>query len=146
VEIFNIDSGWNVEALEDVEELLGDSMDGWSVEGISDCDSGEAVPLAVTGAAPAHDADELASENSSASSSGRVSQPARFGGRALGKAEAQVLASLPRHMVRRLEAEQREADEGGRLPGCMRAVRASASHGLVPYGNGGFQMGPCCIG
>jgi hypothetical protein len=40
-----------------------------------------------------------------------------FNGKVLRKAEQQLLASLPRHTMRKLEAEQREADEGG--AGCV---------------------------
>lgn len=119
MEIFSIDGGWNVEALGDVAEMLGDSMEGWSVEGISDDFSEEGL-------------DELDEEQATASSSGRAAQPVRFGGRALGKAEAQVLASLPRHMIRRLEAEQQEAEEGERGPVCVLACGASTHHCSSP--------------
>ncbi|KAL4425903.1 hypothetical protein ABPG75_009919 [Micractinium tetrahymenae] len=150
VELFSIDSGWNVEALEDVADLLGDSGwsveaapssstgsnasdasdDGWSVEAVSSS-SGSGSSAAQTddwegdeyearvGGEEEDDAwlDEpwdvaaARASGSSPSSKGSAQQAATFSGRALRKAEEQLLASLPRHMLRRLEAEQQEADE-----------------------------------
>ena len=48
-----------------------------------------------------------------------------------GKAEQQLLSSLPRHMLRRLEAEQREADEGAPKapPPCLPASWLAAAQG-----------------
>ncbi|KAI3438534.1 hypothetical protein D9Q98_000962 [Chlorella vulgaris] len=144
VEIFNIDTGWNVDALEDVAYLLDDEADleGWSVEGgdddldfdggagdegwsvTADGDSKSAwIDLNEEedgGEAGDADAELLAafgpSSSSSSSSSSSKARPGRgapasFGGRVLGKAEEQVMASLPRHLLRRLEGQQREADE-----------------------------------
>lgn len=159
VELFSIESGWNVEALEDVVDLLGD--EGWSVDAAPSSsssskagaigDDGWSVEAAssssgkVSSAAPADgrqadkgevweggDGDEddawldepwdvaVASGGSGgAAEGGSMPQAATFNGRVLRKAEQQLLASLPRHMLRRLESEQREADEGA--PRCLAA-------------------------
>ena len=165
VEIFNIDSGWNIDSLEGLEGLLdaadgegwsveaapeptprsrggagrrsgsssggssGDSLldDGWSVEAvgsaaIDDLEGFEGDELEdfedEAGFELGSDDEEAGFEAASSGGAQRQgggaaqAQPVTFGGRVLGKAEQQVLASLPRHMLRRLEAEQREAYEG----------------------------------
>lgn len=160
MEIFNIDSGWNVEALEDVAHLLGGDSDGWSVEAADSgntadggADEGGWSVVAVGEDEWVDDGDDddddEAEEGSpglgrQAGTSGGPSgaavpaQPATFNGRVLRSAEEQLLASLPRHQLRRLEAEQREADEGGwghggasQLCGmrCCLAAAASAAAG-----------------
>ena len=160
VEIFNIDSGWNVEALEGMADLLDVGEDGaWTVDALGDddgedadgSDAGWSVSAAGgAGAAQAGRQDfavedededffedddeeqEFGGEDVDAASwqagtSGRPEAAAAalaaqraapvFNGKVLRKAEQQLLASLPRHTMRKLEAEQREADEGG-LGGC----------------------------
>lgn len=156
VELFSIDSGWNVEVLEEVGDLLGADGLGWTVDaaapasasasssragassaggsGLGSDDDGWSVETVAGSSSSSNRGagsdDELWEEGdyddawldedwdaAAASASRRGQQgaaaPAVFSGRVLGQAEQQVLASLPRHMIRRLEAEQREADEGG---------------------------------
>lgn len=167
MELFSIDSGWNVEALEDVADLLGDSDwsveaapssshgadasaaddDGWSVEAAPSssgrgssavqADDWEAAEGDASGGREEeeeHDPwlDEpwdvaMAGSSSGAAAAGSTQQGPTFNGRALRKAEQQLLASLPRHMLRRLEAEQQEADEGA--PACPHACPARTPAG-----------------
>lgn len=151
VEIFNIESGWKIDSLEGLEDLLDAAGEGWSVEAAPEPASGSGRSTAAgsgasllddgwsveaVGSGPSDDLDEFVDEGDfelgsgdadweAAASSGRGQRGAAeaqpvvtFGGRVVaGKAEQQVLASLPRHMLRRLEEEQREADEGGMLGG-----------------------------
>ncbi len=152
MELFSIDSGWNVEALGDMIELLGDSSwseeaapsssggandsapgdDGWSVEAVpSSSGRGSSAAQADGGESDGGESWDHGEEeehdpwldepwdvamaggtSSAATGRGSSQQTATFNGRALRKAEQQLLSSLPRHMLRRLEAEQREADEG----------------------------------
>lgn len=151
VEIFNIESGWKIDSLEGLEDLLDAAGEGWSVEAAPEptSSSGRRVKsvsgssgsaassllddgwsVEAVGSAPSDDLSdfvdegdfELGSDDEEWEEAGGSSQrgaaaapeaqPVTFGGRVLGKAEQQVLASLPRHMLRRLEAEQREADAG----------------------------------
>lgn len=152
VEIFNIESGWKIDSLEGLEDLLDAAGEGWSVEAAPEPTSGsgrhakssagssgsaasslldDGWSVEAVGNAPSDDLSdfvdegdfELGSDDEEGEEAGGSSQrgaaaapeaqPVTFGGRVLGKAEQQVLASLPRHMLRRLEAEQREADAGG---------------------------------
>lgn len=154
VEIFSIESGWKIDSLEGLEDLLDAAGDGWSVEAAPEPSSSgsgktkkssagaglldDGWSVEAVGSTPSDDLadfdvgadfqldfDEAAEDEAASSSSGGrgqrgaaaapEAQPVTFGGRVLGSAEQQVLASLPRHMLRRLEAEQSEADEGGRV-------------------------------
>lgn len=164
VEIFNIESGWSVEALESLPELLAaGGGEGWAVEaaprrrargsasssassddssggdsGVPEADDGWSVE-AVSGSGPAgaqtrdeEDEDEADGtwddeedegwvdedeEPAAAGGTGRkaaagATDAPRFNGRVMGKAEQQLLGSVPRHLLRQLEEQQREADEG----------------------------------
>lgn len=171
VELFSIDSGWNVEALGDMVELLGDSSwseeaapsssggandsapgdDGWSVEAVpSSSGRGSSAAQADGGESDGGESWDHGEEeehdpwldepwdvamaggtSSAATGRGNSQQTATFNGRALRKAEQQLLSSLPRHMLRRLEAEQREADEGAPKapPPCLPASWLAAAQG-----------------
>ncbi|PSC76281.1 peptide deformylase [Micractinium conductrix] len=139
VEIFNIESGWNVEALEEMGDLLGADGRGWSVDAAeddgatSDEDSsgGWSVEVVAGGRSEVQQFSEgeyddawldeewdAAAPSSSSSGGGSgsggkgaVATPPTFNSRVLRTAEQQLIASLPRHMLRRLEEEQREADK-----------------------------------
>lgn len=137
VEIFSIDSGWNVDALEGLSDLLDvDGSEGWSVEAaprgsrassgastssgssVPDADDGWGVDAVFTAAdvdLEGLDVEDEEGWEEEAPSGGAAAAPAapQFGGRRLGRAEQQLLASLPAHVVARLEEEQLEADEGG---------------------------------
>ena len=140
MEIFNIESGWNVEALEEMGDLLGADGRGWSVDAAeddgatSDEDSsgGWSVEVVAGGRSEVQQFSEgeyddawldeewdAAAPSSSSSGGGSgsggkgaVATPPTFNSRVLRTAEQQLIASLPRHMLRRLEEEQREADKG----------------------------------
>lgn len=125
--------------LEDVADLLAaDSSDGgWSVESASgtrrrstaaaatddDDDMGDGWSVEAVGSSTEEDEfdddeedfdSDAEDDSSQAGPSGRTAAATAapvFNGRVLRRAEDQLIASLPRHMLRRLEAEQQEADE-----------------------------------
>ena len=99
------DDGWSVEAVagsRGVADYASDEEEGEEGDSDYELDSDE-------------DEDWGPDEVDAAAGAPGAAPPApTFGGRVVGKAEQQVLASLPRHLVRRLEAEQLEANAGRR--------------------------------
>jgi len=123
VEVFNINTGWNIDALSgsDASDLLDSFDGGWSVESFGDEDDNEedfsddeekdfdSVEAFLED--DSDDEDSVLSTSSSTSSKVTVRKQKHAGASNGTKAERDLLASLPAHMVKRLNEMQNEADE-----------------------------------
>ena len=125
VEVFNINTGWNIDALSGSEasELLDGFEGGWSVESFEededeneeDFSDEDEEDLDFEDEDDSDDDDDTVLSTSGASKKGTSTskkQPA--GDSVIGattKAERDLLATLPAHMVKRLNEMQNEADE-----------------------------------
>ena len=144
VEVFNINSGWNVEALTGAEaDNILDTLDGWSVDAFElddlsdDDDDDEGMDIIELNIDDIEDSDSedeeldivVSKEDSSKGKGGGKGTSQKMALRpsaGSGRAERDLLSSLPAHMVRRLEALQEEADaEASRLaPNTQRKAAA----------------------
>lgn len=113
VEIFNLETGWSVEAVGDNLPPGQDplSEDGWGVdlgEGSEDDNGWQSADIGDD-----DDADiwQLAASTSTPSGGTQRSPGSGAVSIAAGKDGSKALASIPRHVLRELERQQREADE-----------------------------------
>ncbi|KAG7675293.1 hypothetical protein Ndes2526B_g08163 [Nannochloris sp. 'desiccata'] len=127
VEVFNINTGWNIDALSgsDASDLLDSFEGGWSVEsfedegeneeGFSDDEDDNAEKDFDSVEAfledDSDDEDSILSTSSSTSKKASAKKQKQAGDSNGTKAERDLLASLPAHMVKRLNELQNEADE-----------------------------------
>jgi 16S rRNA (guanine(966)-N(2))-methyltransferase RsmD len=121
VEVFNINTGWNIDALSasDASDLLDSFEGGWSVESFEedneedfsdeeDDDDDEAFESVEAFLQAGSDDEEDDVILPSSKKADKKLKKAAGGGT---KAEKDLLASLPDHMVKRLNELQNEADE-----------------------------------
>lgn len=127
VEVFNINSGWNVDALTGAEaDTILDTLDGWSVDSFDEDDLDDDSELDFEDSDSDEEEAEKVLSSTSKGSSDKKEGKQRGSSAPSGRAERDLLASLPDHMVRRLESLQDEADtEASRLaPNTQRKAAA----------------------